>query len=140
MEKKHTYIERELLAIIFTYQWFNTCVLGRPFMTQSEHKPTEMIHLKHLANTPEKLQTMLFQFQKYNLPIQYRPCRELLLAVVLNHCPSRTSLKIKLHLTVDYVAFNTAWIKKVKNNRIQSQQQCTSAASRYIHTLNGMAL
>ena len=43
-ETRYPNIERELLAIVFTCQRFNTYVLGRPFTMESDHKPLEMIH------------------------------------------------------------------------------------------------
>ena len=51
-ETRYANIERELLAIVFTCQRFNTYVLGRQFMVESDHKPLEMIHLKSLASMP----------------------------------------------------------------------------------------
>ena len=62
-ETKYTNIERELLAIVFACQQFNTYVLGRPFTVQSDHKPLEMIHQKSLASAPPSLQQMLLQLQ-----------------------------------------------------------------------------
>ena len=40
-ETRYANIERELLAIVFACQWFNTYVLGRPFTVESDHKPLE---------------------------------------------------------------------------------------------------
>ena len=37
-ETRYANIERELLAIVFACQWFNTYVLGRPFTVESNHK------------------------------------------------------------------------------------------------------
>ena len=51
-ETRYTNIERELLAIVFACQQFNTYVLGRPFTVESDHKPLEMIHQKSLASAP----------------------------------------------------------------------------------------
>ena len=51
-ETRYANIERELLAIVFTCQQFNTYILGRPFTMESDHKPLEMIHQKSLASTP----------------------------------------------------------------------------------------
>ena len=51
-ETRYTNIERELLAIVFACQRFNTYVLGRPFTVESDHKPLEMIHQKSLASAP----------------------------------------------------------------------------------------
>ena len=55
-ETRYTNIERELLAIVFTCQWFSTYVLGRPFTLESDHKPLEMIDQKSLASAPPRLQ------------------------------------------------------------------------------------
>ena len=60
---RYTYIERELLAIVFTCQSFNTYVLERPFTVESDHKPLEMIHQKNLASAQPRLQRMLLQLQ-----------------------------------------------------------------------------
>ena len=51
-ETRYANIERELLAIVFACQRFNTYVLGRPFTVESNHKPLEMIHQKSLASAP----------------------------------------------------------------------------------------
>ena len=55
-ETRYANIERELLAIVFACQRFNTYVLGRPFTVESDHKPLEMIHQKSLASAPPQLQ------------------------------------------------------------------------------------
>ena len=49
-ETRYANIERELLAIVFACQRFNSYVLGRPFTVESDHKPLEMIHQKSLAS------------------------------------------------------------------------------------------
>ena len=56
-ETRYANIERELLAIVFACQRFNTYVLGRPFTVESDHKPLEMIHQKSLASAPPRLQS-----------------------------------------------------------------------------------
>ena len=57
---------------------------------------------------------MLLQLQRYNLTIKYRPGKDMLLADALSRCPARGSEEIKLDMRVDYVAFNKAWIAKLK--------------------------
>ena len=107
-ETRYANIERELLAIVFACQWFNTYVLGRPFTVESDHKPLEMIHQKSLASAPPRLQRMLLQLQRYNVTIRYRPGKEMLLADALSRCPSQASGEIKLDMRVDYIAFSKA--------------------------------
>ena len=72
-ETRYANIERELLAIVFACQRFNTYVLGRPFTVESDHKPLEMIHQKSLASSPPRLQQMLLQLQRYDVTIKYWP-------------------------------------------------------------------
>ena len=113
-ETRYANIERELLAIVFACQRFNTYVLGRQFTVESDHKPLEMIHQKSLASAPPRLQRMLLQLQRYDLTIKYKPGKDMLLADALSRCPARGSEEIKLDMCVDYVAFNKAWIAKLK--------------------------
>ena len=113
-ETRYANIERELLAIVFACQRFNTYVLGRQFTVESDHKPLEMIHQKSLASAPPRLQCMLLQLQRYDLTIKYRPGKDMLLTDALSRCPARGSEEIKLDMCVNYVAFNKAWIAKLK--------------------------
>ena len=57
---------------------------------------------------------MLFQLQRYDLTIKYRPGKDMLLADALSRCPACGSEEIKLDMRVNYVAFNKAWIAKLK--------------------------
>ena len=50
-ETRYANIERELLAIVFTCQQFNTYVLGRPFTVESDHKPLE-IYIRRALRVP----------------------------------------------------------------------------------------
>ena len=113
-ETRYTNIERELLAIVFTCQCFNTYVLGRPFTVESDHKPLEMIHQKSLASAPHRLQRMLLQLHRYDTTIRYRPGQEMLLTDVLSRYPSQASGEIKLDMRVYYIAFSNTLIAKVK--------------------------
>ena len=113
-ETRYANIERELLAIVFACQRFNTYVLGRPFTVESDHKPLEKIHQKSLASAP-RLQRMLLQLQRYDVTIRYRPGKEMLLADALSRYPSRASGEIKLDMRVDYIAFSKTWIAKLKD-------------------------
>ena len=101
-ETRYANIERELLAIVFACQQFNTYVLGRPFTVESDHKPLEMIHQKSLASAPPRLQRMLLQLQRYDVTIRYRPGKEMLPADALSRCPSRASGEIKPAIATAY--------------------------------------
>ena len=73
-----------------------------------------MIHQKSLASAPPRLQRMLLQLQRYDLTIKYKPGKDMLLVDALSRCPAHGSEEIKLDMRVDYVAFNKAWIAKLK--------------------------
>ena len=70
VETRYANIEQELLAIIFAYQCFSTCLLGSSFIAESDHKPLEMIAVKNLVNVPPCLQRMLLELQRYNVTIK----------------------------------------------------------------------
>ena len=116
METRYANIERELLAIIFACQCFNTYLLGRSFVAESDHKPLEMIAVKNLANAPPRLQRMLLELQRYDVTIKYRPGNQMQLANALSHCLVRASQEIKLDMRVDYIAFTKPWIEKLKDS------------------------
>ena len=84
-------VDRELLAVMFACQWFNTYMLERTFIMESDHKRLEMIHLKDVA----RLQGMILQVQKYN--IHNRPGKAMQLAGTPSQCPSRSAQQIKLY-------------------------------------------
>ena len=68
----------------------------RNFITASDHKPIEMIHLKNLAAAPPHLQGMLLKLQWYDLTIRQRPSKEMLLTDGLSRYLSHDSIE---HLT-----------------------------------------
>ena len=68
-ETRYANIERELLAIVFACQRFNTYMLGRQFTVESDHKPLEVIHQKSLVIAPPRIQHILLQLQRYDLTI-----------------------------------------------------------------------
>ena len=79
-ERRYANIERELLAVIFGCERFHHYVYGSEFTVESDHKPLEMIILKHISSAPARLQRMLLRLQTYKLSIKYRPGKDLILA------------------------------------------------------------
>ena len=73
-ETRYANIERELLAIVFACQWFNTYVLGRPFTVESKSQATGNDTPEEPCKCPPpRLQRMLLQLQRYVVTIRYRP-------------------------------------------------------------------
>ena len=58
-EQHYANNERELLACIFSAECFQTCVFGRHFTIESDHKSLEQISMKNLADAPVRLQRTL---------------------------------------------------------------------------------
>ena len=83
-ESRYANIERELLAVVYGWEKFHTYLYGRSFTVQSDHKPLESIHLKHLTSAPPRLQRMLLRLQPYDLKIKYRPGAEMEIADALS--------------------------------------------------------
>ena len=116
VEAQYVNLERELLANVFVCQCFNTYLLGRSFIAESDHKPLEMIVMKNLANGPPHLQRMLLELQKHDVTIKYRPGGQMQLADAISCCPVRASLEIKLDERVNYITFMKPWIEKLKDS------------------------
>ena len=64
-ETRYAQIEKELLAVVFSFQKFHQYVYGKEALVESDHKPLEMIVKKPLVTAPPRLQHMLLQLQKY---------------------------------------------------------------------------
>ena len=84
-ETRYAQIEKELLAIVFACERFDTYIYGRDIVTvESDHKLLEAIVLKALNSAPQRLQRMLLRLQKYNLEIKYKKGQETFLADTLS--------------------------------------------------------
>lgn len=106
-ETRYANIERELLSAVYGCERFHTYLYGKPFVIHSDHKPLEMIQLKNLHAAPPRLQRMLLRLQNYNVTIQYKPGRSLLLADGLSRLHSATDCApIELDVCVNLVHFS----------------------------------
>ena len=115
-EKRYANIERELLAVVFGAERFHTYVYGKHFKVESDHKPLEMIQLKNLTAAPPRLQRMLLRIQNYDMTIEYRPGKELLLADGLSRLPNpRSKQEIDLDISVNMVQFSNDKIHQLRS-------------------------
>ena len=90
-ETRYAQIEKELLAIVFACDRFDSYVYGRHLVNvETDHKPLEPIFVKPLASAPQRLQRMLMRLQKYSLQDKYKKGTEMWLADTL----SRTYLPV----------------------------------------------
>ena len=72
-EKRYANIEREMLAVVWGCIKFHHYLYGRKFICQTDHKPLEDIHLKHLSDAPPRLKRLLLKLEPYNIIIKYVP-------------------------------------------------------------------
>ena len=54
-EVQYAQIEKELLAIVFAMEKFETYLYGRKVLVESDHKPLEAIFKKSLLSAPKRL-------------------------------------------------------------------------------------
>ena len=71
-EVQYAQIEKELLAIVFAMEKFETYPYGRKVLVESDHKPLEAILKKRLLNAPKRLQRMLLRLQRYEFEVSYK--------------------------------------------------------------------
>ena len=72
---------KELLAIVFACERFDTYIYGRDAITvETDHKPLEAIFRKALNAAPQRLQRMLLRLQRYSLSVHYKKVKEIILA------------------------------------------------------------
>ena len=90
-EVQYAQIEKELLAIVFAMEKFETYLYGRKVLVESDHKPLEAIFKKSLLSAPKRLQRMLLRLQRYEFEVSYKRGPSLLMADPL----SRAYLSLK---------------------------------------------
>ena len=84
-ETRYAQIEKELLAIVFACQHFESYIYGRKLVhIETDHQPLEMIAKKPLNTAPKRLQRMLLQLQKYCLALKYKKGQHMYLADTLS--------------------------------------------------------
>ena len=84
-ETRYAQIEKELLAIVFACERFESYVYGRDVIrVESDHKPLEAIFSKPLHSAPKRLQGMLLRLQKHNLQVVYKKGTQMFLADTLS--------------------------------------------------------
>ena len=83
-EQQYAQIEKEMLAIAYGLDKFHNYTYGRRITVETDHKPIETIHRKPLHTAPKRLQRMLMRVQQYDINIQYKQGKQMLLADTLS--------------------------------------------------------
>ena len=102
-------IESEMLTVIFRAERFRTCVYGRSFTIESDHKPLESIFHKNLADTPAWLQCMLLHLQGYDYIIHYYPSKEMALPDTFSHFSPCPGPNIPLDIAIHHACLSPDW-------------------------------
>lgn len=72
------------MAIVFGCKKFHQYIYGQKVVVESDHKPLQSIFKKGIHEMPARLQNFLFQLQKYNQDIVFKPGKTMFLAVYLS--------------------------------------------------------
>ena len=84
-ETRYAQIEKELLAIVYACQHFESYIYGRDTVQiETDHQPLVSIVLKPLNSAPSRLQRMLLKLQKFNLKVTYKNGKSMYLADTLS--------------------------------------------------------
>ncbi|KAL5017999.1 hypothetical protein ScPMuIL_003721 [Solemya velum] len=115
-ETRYANIEREMLAVVYGCERFHTYLYGQPFIVESDHKPLESIHLKHLTSAPPRLQRLLIRLQSYDLVIKYRLGKEMVLADALSRLSPEEKQQIDTDVHIHEVCsqFSTDMLERLK--------------------------
>ena len=74
---------------------FHHYLYGRKFICQTDHKPLEDIHLKHLSDSPPCLQRLCLKLQPYDITIKYVPGQKVPVADALSRVSTSGKTEIK---------------------------------------------
>lgn len=72
------------IAIVFGCTRYHQYIYGKQIEVETDHRPLKSIFRKPLCDVPLRLQRMRLLLQKYDIKVQYRPGKELLLADALS--------------------------------------------------------
>ena len=94
-ETGYANIEREMLAVAWGCIKFHHYPYDRKFVCQTDHKPLEDIHLKHLSDALPRIQRVHLRLQPYDVTIKYFPGQKVPVADALSRVSpsSRTEIK-----------------------------------------------
>lgn len=83
-EESYAQIEKEMLAIVFAANHFDSYIIGKDVSVESDHRPLETIFKKPLLKCPKRLQRMRLELQRYSLDVRYKRGNELYIADALS--------------------------------------------------------
>ena len=79
-ERNYGQIEKELLALLYSYQKIDSFIFSRELTAETDHKSLITIMKKPIHTTTHRIQKMLLKLQRYNINRVYQPWKELYIA------------------------------------------------------------
>lgn len=101
-KQRYSQTEKELLAVVFGCKKFHQYVFGATVTIKTDHKPLISIMRKPIEKIPARLQTMMLQIQPYDIHLEYRKGKDMMLADTLSRVshPDKDDLltaQVKVH-------------------------------------------
>ena len=103
-EKNYAQIEKELLGLVFACEKFHEYVYGATVIGETDHKPLVSLHKKNLCDLTPRLQRMMLRLRRYDLKLEFKPGKYLIVADTLSRAfdrsvkKSNTKEEIKAHV------------------------------------------
>lgn len=79
-QQRYSQIEKETLAIVFGCRKFHQYIYGQKVTVESDHKPLQSIYRKGIHEMPVRLQNLMFQLQRYDIDIVFKPGKSMFLS------------------------------------------------------------
>ncbi|GBL76248.1 Transposon Ty3-G Gag-Pol polyprotein [Araneus ventricosus] len=128
-EKNYAQIEKELLAIVFSFQKYHNLVYGRHVIIQSDHKPLASIVNKPMSKISSRLQRMLLKLLKYDYEVQYVPGNQMYLADTLsrafksdNQIKDNPEMSNMVHSITKYLPMSKSRLTQFKHETDQDKE------------------
>ena len=142
VEERYAQIEKELLAILFAVEKYDTYLVGMKVKIETDHKPLETIFRKSLVSAPKRLQSMLLKLQKFDLDVVYKKGSQMYLADTLSrayppHKPKSEGEDLTVHkierstYQADLESINMASHVPVKDTTLEILKQAAKNDPEY---------
>ena len=92
-EKNYAQIEKELLGLVFACEKFHEYVYGATVIGETDHKPLVSLHKKNLCDLTPRLQRMMLRLRRYDLKLEFKPGKYLIVADILPRAFDRSVKK-----------------------------------------------
>ena len=109
-EKNYAQIEKELLWLVFTCEKFHEYVYGATVIRETDHKPLVSLHKKNMCNLTPRLQRMMLRLRRYDLKLEFKPGKYLIVADTLvrafDKSVKKSNIEEEIKAHVDMIRHN----------------------------------